>query len=199
MGIQWALTLYAADLLIIFLLGRLAFKILPGEPTGLIMEMPDYRMPHLKTVLKQTWFRLLEFLRIAFPLIIASTLAVKLMEALGFLDAFTALLAPVTVAWLGLPAVIGVTLLFGVLRKELGLIMLTSLLGTADLSQALTRVQMVVFTVVSMFYIPCIATIATLAMEFGWRKALLITVSEIVLALFLGGLALRVLTLGGLT
>ncbi|MEM2087807.1 MAG: ferrous iron transport protein B [Thermoproteota archaeon] len=198
-GIQWALTLYAFNLLVIFLLGRLAFKILPGEPTGLIMEMPDYRLPHLKTVLSQTWFRLLEFLKIAFPLIIVSTLTVKLLDILGLLKGFTNLLSPVTTAWLGLPVETGITLLFGVLRKELALIMLNSLLGATDLSQVLTPVQMTVFTIVSMFYIPCIATIATLVMEFGWRKALLITVSEIVLALFLGGLAFRVLTFSGLT
>jgi ferrous iron transport protein B len=197
-GIQWALVLYVFDLLIIFLLGRLAFKILPGEPTGLIMEMPDYRLPHLRTVLSQTWFRLLEFLKIAFPLIIVSTLTVKLLEALGMLSFFTSLLAPVTVGWLGLPVETGVTLLFGVLRKELALIMLTTLLGTTDLSQALTPVQMTVFTIVSMFYIPCVATIATLVMEFGWRKALVITVSEVFLALVLGGLALRILVLTGL-
>ncbi|MCX8184091.1 MAG: ferrous iron transport protein B, partial [Crenarchaeota archaeon] len=183
LGIQWALVLYAFNLLVIFLLGRLTFRILPGEPTGLIMEMPDYRMPHLKTVLSQTWFRLLEFLKIAFPLIIVSTFTVKLLEATGLLSVFTNLLSPVTVAWLGLPVETGITLLFGVLRKELALIMLTTLIGAADLSKALTPVQMTVFTIVSMFYIPCVATIATLVMEFGWRKALLITFSEIILAL----------------
>lgn len=194
-GVQWALMLYALDIMVVFLLGRLAFKALPGEPTGLIMEMPDYRMPHLKTVLKQTWFRLLEFLKIAFPLIIVATFTVKLFETLGFLEAFTALLSPITVVWLGLPAVTGVTLVFGVLRKELSLIMLANLLGTTVFSQVLTPVQMIVFTVVSMFYIPCIATIATLIMEFGWRKALLITVFEVAFAILLGGVAFRILML----
>jgi len=37
MGIQWALMLYVIDLMVIFALGRLAFKTLPGEPTALIM------------------------------------------------------------------------------------------------------------------------------------------------------------------
>jgi len=55
-GVQWALLLYVVDLLIIFALGRIAFKALPGEPTGLIMEMHDYKVPHAKTVVKQTWF-----------------------------------------------------------------------------------------------------------------------------------------------
>jgi ferrous iron transport protein B len=37
-GIRRALLLYAFDLLILFILGRIAFKVLPGEPVGLIME-----------------------------------------------------------------------------------------------------------------------------------------------------------------
>ena len=197
-GIQWALMLYLINLLVIFVLGRLAFKILPGEPTALIMEMSDYRVPHLKTVLKETWFRLEEFIKIAFPLIIVSSLAVKLLEVTGILGPIAALLSPITVTWLGLPAIAGVTLIFGVLRKELTLIMLATLLGTTDFAQVLTPIQMVVFTLVTMFYIPCIATIAALIKEFGWRRALIITVFEIAFAIFTGGMALRLLTMLGI-
>jgi ferrous iron transport protein B len=195
LGIQWALALYAFNLIIVFLMGRLAFKVLPGEPTGLIMEIPDYRLPHLKTVLKQTWFRFVEFLKIAFPLIIAATLTVKLVEEFGLLGILNSILSPVTATWLGLPKAVGISLIFGVLRKELALIMLASLLGTTDFSRVLTPVQMVVLTIVSIFYIPCVATIATLVKEFGWRKALLITVSEILFAIALGGVSLRILEL----
>jgi ferrous iron transport protein B len=194
LGIHWALTLYIFDLLVIFALGRLAFRTLPGEPTALIMEMPDYKLPHLKTVLKQTWFRLAEFIKIAFPLIILGSFAVKSAEVLGLLEPIATALSPITVGWLGLPPITGITLIFGVLRKELTLIMLASILGT-NFAQVLTPVQMVVFTLVAMFYIPCIATIAALVKEFGWKKALWITVLEIVFAICLGGVALRVLML----
>lgn len=194
-GIQWALVLYVFNLIIIFLLGRLAFKALPGEPTGLIMEMPDYRLPHLKTVLKQTWFRLAEFLKIALPLIIVATFTVKLFEEAGLLEAVNTVLSPVTVRWLGLPEAVGVSLIFGVLRKELALIMLANLLGTTDFSYVLTPIQMVVFTIVSMFYIPCIATIATCVKEFGWKKSFFLTVFEILFALALGGVVFRVLSI----
>ena len=193
-GIQWALMLYAFNLLIIFVLGRLAFKTLPGEPTALIMEMHDYRLPHLETVFKQTGFRLAEFLKIAFPLIIIGGLAIKLAEVTGLLEPIATMLSPITVVWLGLPAITGITLIFGVLRKELSLIMLATLLGTTDFAKVLTPVQMIVFTLVAMFYIPCIATIAALVREFGWKKALLITMFEIIFAIGLGGVALRVLT-----
>jgi ferrous iron transport protein B len=195
LGVQWALALYIFNLAIIFILGRLAFKVLPGEPTALIMEMSDYRWPHLKTVLKQTWFRLAEFIKIAFPLIIFGSLTIKLAEILGLLQPITDILSPITVTWLGLPAITGITLIFGVLRKELTLIMLATLFGTTNFAEILSPVQMVVFTLVTMFYIPCISTIAALTKEFGWKKSLYITIFEIVFAIVLGGAALRVLIL----
>ncbi|MEJ5327906.1 MAG: ferrous iron transport protein B [Candidatus Bathyarchaeia archaeon] len=195
LGIHWALALYLFNFLIIFLLGRLAFKVVPGEPTALIMEMHDYRWPHVKTILKQTWFRVAEFIKIAFPLIIAGSLALKLAEVAGLLEPVAAALSPITVAWLGLPAITGITLIFGVLRKELSLVMLATLLGTTNFAQVLTPVQMVVFTLVAMFYIPCIATIAALVKEFSLKKALLITIFEIVFAILLGGVAFRLLAL----
>jgi ferrous iron transport protein B len=195
LGIQWALMLYVVDLVVIFVLGRLAFKVLPGEPTALIMEMGGYRLPHLKTVWKQTWFRLAEFIKIAFPLIIVGSFVIKLAEIGGLLEPVAVVLSPVTVLWLGLPAITGISLIFGVLRKELSLIMLATLLGTTNFAQVLTPAQMVVFTLVAMFYIPCVATISALVREFGWRKALFVTVFEIVFAIVIGGVAARLLGL----
>jgi len=73
--------------------------------------------------------------------------------------------------------------------------MLATLMKTTNFAQVLTPIQMVVFTLVAMFYIPCIATIAALVREFGWKKALFITVFGIIFAITLGGVASRVLTL----
>ena len=199
-GFEWALLLYVIDLLIIFVLGRIAFKVLPGESTGLIMEMHDYRTPHLKTVVKQTWFRLKEFVIMAFPLIIAGSFIIKLIDILGFLEPIADVLSPVTVVWLGLPAITGITLIFGVLRKELTLLMLATLFETADFATVVGfgSVQMIVFTLVAMLYIPCVATIAALIKEQGWRRALFITVFEIAFAIFVGGIAYRILMLIGM-
>ena len=196
-GIQWALALYIIDLLIIFLLGRLAFKALPGEPTALIMEMHDYKVPHLQTVLKQTWFRLMEFVKIAFPLIIIGSLVIKLAEVMGLLNPIASVLSPITVTWLGLPAITGIALIFGVLRKELTLILLANLFGTTNFAEApgFGPVQMIVFTLVTMLYIPCIASIAALVREFGWKKAVFITVFEIIFAIVAGGVTSRLLML----
>lgn len=195
LGVQWALAIYLFDLVIIFALGRIAFKIVPGESTALIMEMHTYRWPHTKTILKQTWFRVAEFIKIAFPLIIVGSFVLKLAEVSGALENVAALLSPITVVWLGLPAITGVTLIFGVLRKELSLVMLGALLGTTNFALVLSPVQMVVFTLVAMLYIPCIATIAALVKDFGWKKSLFITVFEIAFAILVGGIAFRLLTL----
>jgi ferrous iron transport protein B len=193
-SIEWALTLYIIDLIIIFLLGRAAFKALPGEPTELIMEMHEYRLPHLKTVVNQTWFRLEEFIKIAFPVIIVSSLVIKGLEVLGFLELLSVALSPVTVGWLGLRPEMGIPLVFGILRKELTLIMLATLLKPAGLS-VLTPVQMVVFTLVTMLYMPCVATIAACVKEFGWRKTLYMTMFRIIFAIFVGGIAFRILSI----
>lgn len=194
-GFEWAVALYIIDLAIVFLLGRVAFKILPGEPMGLIMEMHPYRVPSLSVVAKQTWFRVKDFIYMAFPLIILGSLVIKLLEIIGLLEPIAAIMNPITTGWLGLPPITGILLIFGVLRKELTLIMLAALTGTTNFSLVLTPVQMIVFALVTMLYIPCIATIAVLVKEIGWKKALYITLFEIFFAIFIGGIALRILTL----
>jgi ferrous iron transport protein B len=194
-GIHWALALYALNLVIIFILGRIAFKVLPGEPMSLIMEMPPYHRPHARTVLKETWMRVKDFIYIAFPLIIIGSVVLTGLKVGGLLGPIGNALSPITVGWLGLPAMAGILLIFGVLRKELTLVMLATLMGTANFGAVLTPTQMIVFAIVVMYYIPCIATIAALVKELGWKKAAYITVFEIAFALLLGGIAFRLLTL----
>jgi len=194
MGMGWALGLYAFTALIIFILGGLASKILSGEPTELIMEMPDYRRPNLHTIIIQTWMRLKEFIYIAAPIVVISGVMVEGISLLGWLPQIAQILSPITVAWLGLPAICGILLIFGILRKELILVMLATFLGTANFSQVLSPVQMLTLALVSTFYVPCIATIAVLKKEFGWKRALGIALFEIIFAITLGGIVSRILT-----
>ncbi len=74
-------------------------------------------------------------------------------------------------AVLGLPAVVGVTLLFGIMRKELSLIMLAEALGTTHITTGFTLTQLLTFTIFVIFYMPCAATIAALSRELGWKGA----------------------------
>jgi ferrous iron transport protein B len=134
----------------------------------------------------------------ALPLIIAGSFVIKLAQILGLLDPITLLLSPVTVTWLGLPAITGVTLIFGILRKELSLVMLATLLGTANFGAVLTPVQMIVFTLVAMLYIPCLSTIGALIKEIGWKKTIAITAFEVIFAIISGGVAFRILLLANI-
>jgi len=171
----------------------LASKTLPGEATELIMEMPDYKQPNLKTIVLQTWFRLKDFLYIAGPLVIISGVIIEGIHLAGWLPAIANFLSPITVKWLGLPTITGILLIFGILRKELILVMLATLLGTANFAQVLNPVQMITLALISMLYIPCIATLAALWREFGWKKTLGITGFEIGFAILIGGIAYRIL------
>ena len=72
-------------------------------------------------------------------------------------------------------------------------------MGTSNFALVLTPTQMFVFAFVVMIYIPCIATIAVLAKEFGYRRAAIITLIEIGFAISLGGILLRILNLLGVS
>jgi ferrous iron transport protein B len=190
-GLDAALALYAFDLILVFILGRIAFKVLPGEPVGLIMEMPSYKKPSLRNITLKTWSRTKDFIYIAFPIIVAGSITIEALVLLGFMNYVVEAASPLINGWLGLPAVAAIPLIFGILRKELTLILLEGLIPL----ESLTAVQMIVFSLIIMIYIPCVATIAACKREFGWRKALAITVTDIVLALILGGIAYRLLSL----
>ncbi|MCK5547567.1 MAG: ferrous iron transporter B, partial [Thermoplasmata archaeon] len=194
-GIQWAFALYVFNLVLVFALGRLAFKALPGEPTGLIMEMPSYRVPSLKVVTRQTWVRTKSLLTIVFPYYIVGGLILTGMFAAGLLEPIGNALSPITVGWLGLPALAGILLIFGIVRKELVIVMPAIIFGTTVLSDVFTSTQMIVLALVTMIYAPCIATIGALKKEFGWRPTIYIVLFELFFAILLGGLAFRLLTL----
>jgi ferrous iron transport protein B len=194
-NIWWALALYAFDILLIIVVGRIAFKAVPGESVGLIMEMPDYHVPSLSVVLKQTWTRTKSLIWIVFPAYIIGSAIIQGFYAAGWLNPVNNLLSPITVLWLGLPAVIGITLIFGIVRKELTILTLAVIFGTTDFAAILTPVQLIVLALVSMLYIPCISVILVLASEFGWRRALAISAAEILMAIAIGGVAFRLLSL----
>ena len=187
LGIWWALGIYALNLVIVALLAKIAFKVIPGEPIGLIMEMPRYRMPSLSVVAKQTIFRTKSLLTIVFPYYMAGGFLMAILQLAGVLEIINEIMKPVTVSWLGLPELAGTLFLFGIVRKELIVVIPTILYGTTNLATIFTPVQMVVIAVVAMIYVPCIATIEALRREFGLKRTVFITIFEIVFAVILGG------------
>ena len=198
LGAEWAIGIYIFNLAVIAILAKIAFKALPGEPMGLIMEMPPYRIPSPGAILKHTWWKIKSILLVVFPYYMVGGLIFAVAYLVGAFDLLNSTFAPITEGWLGLPAYAATLLLFGIVRKELIVVLPAVLYATTDLSTILTPVQMIVLTVVALFYIPCLATIEALRREFGLGKALAITAFEIVFAIVLGGLVYRALGLVGI-
>jgi len=192
-GLLWALGLYLFAMIMVFIVGKISSKLLLGEPVELIMSMPDYKTPRLRTITYQTWDALKEFIFIAAPIVVISGVIIQAINLAGWMPAISSFLSPVTVTWLGLPAITGILLIFGILRKELILVMLAAYLGTTTFSDVLTPQQMITLAVVSMFYIPCVATISVLWKEYGWKKALIVCSLEILFAILLAGLINKIL------
>ncbi len=189
-NIWWAIALYAIDILVMFVLGRLAYKVVPGEASGLIMEMHTFKVPSISVAAKQTWSRTKSLIYVVFPVYIIGSAAIQGLYALGLLTPVANVLAPITVFWLGLPVIAGVVLIFGAVRKEFVLLMLVALFGT-NLAAVLTPIQFVILALVSMLFLPCLATLTILFKEFGAKATAIIALANITTALIVGGIAYR--------
>lgn len=177
-----ALGLYVFNLFVIAITGRILTHLLPEDTPGLILEMPPYRTPTLKAVVNKAWFRIREFVVEAWPTLIAGSGVLAILTYFNLAIYFNLLARPFT--WLlGLPSAVGVPLIFGILRKELSLVMLGQALGTMNFGSAMTPVQLFTFTVFVMFYVPCVATLIMLRRELGTKGMLWITLITVVVAM----------------
>jgi ferrous iron transport protein B len=187
-GISWAFSIYLIVFVLIIITAILLSRITPGEQFGMIVEMSVLRRPQARLVLAKSWLRIKEFLFIAMPLLIITSIALGLFQYFGLTDAFEQLVAPITVTLLGLPEYAATALLFGIFRKELAFETLAVLAGTADLGSVMTSAQLYTFAIVTVLFIPCISTIAVLYRQLGARIAILISVYSVFLGLLIGAI-----------
>jgi ferrous iron transport protein B len=169
MGPWWAMGIYLLNIVVVVVLGSVFGRRMKGASPGLILEIPELSVPSIKTLVAKTWLTLREFITIAWPLLIASSVVLGLLEWARADGTINAMLAPLTVWILGLPAAVGMTLVFGVLRKELTMVMLVQALGTTHIDTVMSTSQLLTFTLFVVFYLPCVATVAVLGREMGWR------------------------------
>lgn len=193
LGIWWALAIYVVNLIIMFGMVKLASKAVPGDLTGMIMEMHSFKMPSLSIAGKQTWARTKSLIYMVFPIYIISSAVVQGAYALGWLGPVNNAISFLTVGILGLPVVAGTFLIFGAARKELTLLIAVVIFGT-NLAAHLTSTQLVVLALVATIY-PCIATIGALTKEFGWKSAWAIIGASFATTIVIGGIAARILPL----
>jgi ferrous iron transport protein B len=130
----------------------------------MLIEIPPYRLPTVRTTMSKLLHRTRGFLREALPIIAGAVLAVNLLEMLGAFSALSAVAAPLVTRLWGLPAESVVPLTLGILRKDVAMGMLAPL--------SLTTTQLVTATVVLAMFFPCLATLAVLLRENGIRNGL---------------------------
>jgi ferrous iron transport protein B len=182
LGANYALGIYVLNIIVVALSGAVLARIWPEISPGMLMEVPAYRVPGLKVVALKTWWRLREFVLMAFPLLVVGSVLLSLVDFYGWQHGINAALSPLT-ALLGLPRSVGLTLIFGVLRKELSLLMLMQALGTTHVLGAMTAAQILIFTLFVTFYLPCMATLASMMRELGWRLTLAASTALLALAI----------------
>jgi ferrous iron transport protein B len=196
LGIKYALVIYGIILALIFIVGWLLNRWLPGQVSGMIMEMPPLRRPMLRPVLYKTWLRMKNFVYIAVPLLLVGSFVIGALHVSGVLNSITGPLAPFTTGLLGLPAIAIIPLIYGFIRKEGALVLLVSIAGTSNRLVFMSPLQIFVFALVVAIYVPCIATVAILARELGWKDAIAISAGTFLLAVLVGGLFFHLNPLG---
>ncbi len=153
--------------------------------------MPVYRVPTVQAVFNKAWWRIREFIVEAWPLLIIGSVTLAILNFLNVSSYLNTLVRPISWA-LGLPGQVGVPLIFGVLRKELSLVMLGQALGSMNFPLVLSSVQMITYAVFVVFYVPCLATMLVIRKEMG-MKAMWSIVGLTTLIATLAGLLARIL------
>jgi ferrous iron transport protein B len=185
---------FMLTMIVIAVMGRLLTRRYPETGPGQVIEIPHYAMPSAHALIRKTWLRTSDILTIVTPLLVGGSVVLALLSYFGADNIINTLLTPITSWWLGLPLVLGVPILFGVLRKELSLLMIYQALGTFDIEMYLDWVQIMTFLIFLTFYIPCISTFAVMLKTIGRREALFSIVLSVSVALVISGIIRLVLT-----
>ena len=172
--------------------GWLAGRVIPGEGSDFILELPPMRRPSSVAILTKTAARVEWYLREVIPVFLIGTAALFVLDEAGVLGHLEDALSPVVVSWLGLPAAATGVLLIGFLRRDYGAAGLFALATAGALTPQQTLVSLVVITL----FIPCIASLLMIVREHGVRVALSMLGTVLAIVLVVGG-ALN-LALGGL-
>jgi len=191
LGPVWAFGFYVFNIFLVALISRILSMFFKTPSPGLILEIPSLKSPSLQNILKKTYLQLKSFIKFAWPILIAGSAVLGLLQFFHLDRTINLILAPMVEKVLGLPQELGVTLVFGFLRKELSLIMMLQSLGVGyeELMTVITKGQLVVFSVFICFFIPCISTVAMLWKEMGRRIAMISMAMNIGVAIVLSFLA----------
>ena len=158
------------------IMNKTAFR---GKPVPFVMELPNYRLPSLKSVTLLLWEKAKDFLQRAFTVIFLATIIIWFLQSFDIrlnvvADSADSLLALIG-RWIApVFAPLGfadwrcaTSLISGFIAKESVVSTLEVLLGGAPLFTMFTNRSAASFLVFTLLYTPCIAAVATIRREFG--------------------------------
>ncbi len=186
-GMEYVLMVFIA-LIVTYVSGGLILnRYIAGESPEIFLEIPPYRRPYGKALLKKTWMRVRIFLMEAIPFVFLGVLFINILYTVGIIDALGTFFSPVITGVWGLPKEAAAALLIGFLRKDVAIGMLLPL--------GMNPLQLVIASTVLTIYFPCVATFAVLVRELGIQDLLKSVLLMITAALIVGGI-MRLVLLG---
>jgi ferrous iron transport protein B len=194
-GVSFSATLiwFGVILAVLMAVGWIAARLIPGQRSTFLVELPPLRRPQISNVVVKTGARFEWYMKEVVPFFLAGTFLVFLLDKVGLLTRLAALTEPLVTGWLGLPPEAAVAFLMGFLRRDFGATGLFVMQAQGMLSPLQVVVAMVTITI----FIPCVAAVMMIARERGWRTALAIVALIFPLAFVVGGLVRIVLVAAG--
>jgi len=166
-------------------LSTLLDKLIPGESSPLLIDLPVMQVPKLKNVLKKTIFRTSGFMKEAGVWFFVGALAVGFLEITGILYVFQDVLAPLTTKWLLLPKEAANAFVMGMVRRDFG--------AAGLFSMTLSTMQITVAIITITLFVPCIASFVVMLKERGWKEGLTIWFGTWFTAFLVGGIVAQII------
>jgi len=165
---------------ILVLKGLIMNRLLKGQSPEILLEIPAYRIPQFKAVMKKLYMRVSWFLKEAVPYVLLGVLVVNILYMLKIIDMLAGVFSPVITGLWGLPKEAVSALLIGFLRKDVAV----GMLGPLNL----TTKQLIIGCTILSVYFPCIATFVMLIRELGIKDMIRSAAIMIAVALLVGSL-----------
>ncbi|MBS3947272.1 MAG: ferrous iron transport protein B [Dethiobacter sp.] len=180
LGLNYLL-IYTATIFAVFvLLGTALNRVLPGESTQLLIDLPPLRLPRLRNVLHKTYTKSKTFILEAVPLFAMAAVVITVLQFTGALSWINQALAPLTIGWLRLPEEATTAFIMGIIRRDFG--------AAGLYGMVLSPVQTLVGLITITLFVPCIAAIMVIVKERGWKEGTFIWVGSLATAFLVGGL-----------
>ena len=183
-GISFAalVTLFCVVVVQMVLVGFLAARVLPGERSEFMLELPPLRLPSMGHVMTKTMVRVRWYLAEAVPLFLIGTAVLFMLDRTGLLVLLTRTAEPVVTGLLGLPARTAHVFIMGFLRRDYGAAGLFQLAHGGGLSAPQAVIALTVMTL----FVPCVANFLMIIREQGTRWAVAILVFVTLVAVSTG-------------